>query len=121
MCDVQEFQKLINQGVLDLETWESLEDQLENDELAKAFFAIVYQGVKVEDIDEDPQVLDDIFIYEDNLRDTAIQLFDDLYLHEIPGHLQGYIDYEAFARDLDLSGEYIEFRFNGVTYTAQAN
>ncbi len=26
--------------------------------------------------------------------------FDELYLHEIPDHLQPYIDYEAFTRDL---------------------
>ena len=27
-------------------------------------------------------------------------LFDELYLHEVPEHVQPYIDYDAFARDL---------------------
>jgi len=27
-------------------------------------------------------------------------LFDELYLHEVPEHVQPYIDYEAFARDV---------------------
>ncbi len=121
MCHIKEFQNLIDKGALDQETWESFEDQFDDYELAKVYFAIDYLSLKPEDINETPGLLDDIFIYEDNLQETAIQLFDDLYLHEIPGHLHGYIDYEAFARDLEISGEYIEFQFNGVTYTAQAN
>ena len=30
----------------------------------------------------------------------AEELFEELYAHEIPEHLQCYIDYEAFARDI---------------------
>jgi len=32
--------------------------------------------------------------------------FDDLYLYEIPEHLQSYIDYDRFTRDLFLSGDF---------------
>ena len=39
----------------------------------------------------------------------AEQLFDELYLHEIPEHLQSYIDYEAFARELFMDGyDYVD-------------
>ncbi|MHC4399439.1 MAG: antirestriction protein ArdA [Planctomycetota bacterium] len=33
----------------------------------------------------------------------AENLFDELYLHEVPEHIQHYIDYEAFARDLFIN------------------
>ncbi len=38
----------------------------------------------------------------DNERDFAENLFDELYLHEVPEHVQGY---DAFARDL-FCGDY---------------
>ena len=36
----------------------------------------------------------------DSRQDYAEELFDELYMHEVPEHIQFYIDYEAFARDL---------------------
>jgi antirestriction protein len=36
----------------------------------------------------------------------AEELFDELYLHEVPEHVQHYIDYSAFARDLFLGDYY---------------
>ena len=49
--------------------------------------------------------------YESEL-DYAIELFDEIYLHDVPKHVHGYIDYEKFQRDifidsyfsLDVSG-----------------
>ena len=41
----------------------------------------------------------------DREKDFAEELFDELYLHEVPEHIQGYIDYDAFARDL-FCGDY---------------
>ena len=34
------------------------------------------------------------------LRDYAEQLFDDIYLNEIPEHLQRFVDYDAFTTEL---------------------
>ena len=34
------------------------------------------------------------------LRDYAEQLFDDVYLNEIPEHLQRFVDYDAFTTEL---------------------
>ncbi len=39
-------------------------------------------------------------------RAYAENLFDELYLHEVPEHTQSYIDYDSFARDLFISGNY---------------
>lgn len=33
----------------------------------------------------------------------ARELFDEIFLHKVPGHIQCYIDYEAFSRDLFTS------------------
>jgi len=47
--------------------------------------------------------------------DSATNLFDDCYAHEVPDHLLGYIDYEKFARDLFIS-DYFTMEVNGETH-----
>ena len=42
----------------------------------------------------------------DSELEYASQLFDEIYLHDIPKSVQYYIDYEAFCRDLFLDGHY---------------
>ena len=42
----------------------------------------------------------------DSEKDYAEELFDELYSHEVPEHIQNYIDYEAFARDLFIDDCY---------------
>lgn len=39
----------------------------------------------------------------ESVEDYAIQLLDDCY--EIPKYLEGYIDYQGYARDLQLNGD----------------
>ena len=39
----------------------------------------------------------------DSEQAYAENLFDELYLHEVPEHIQPYIDYEAYARDLFIN------------------
>lgn len=39
----------------------------------------------------------------DSEVDFARQLFDECYVHQVPGNLSCYFDYEAFARDLFIS------------------
>jgi antirestriction protein len=49
---------------------------------------------------------EDAFMGEWNSEeDFAEQLFDELYLHEIPDHLRYYVDYKSFARDI-FCGDY---------------
>lgn len=56
---------------------------------------------------------DDIIQYPcDNMVDIAYHLIDECgVLGEIPDRLRNYIDYEAFARDIDLDGCFIETRY----------
>ena len=44
----------------------------------------------------------------DSFLDYATQTFDELYAHSIPESLHYYIDYQAFARDLEAEGYFIE-------------
>ena len=54
---------------------------------------------------------DDIILYSgcETMTDVAYYLIDEVQaLGEIPSHLQNYIDYEAYGRDLDIEGTFIE-------------
>ena len=43
------------------------------------------------------------------MTDVAYFYIDELgMLGEIPSHLQNYIDYEAYGRDLEIEGTFIE-------------
>ncbi len=61
--------------------------------------------------------VDEPSIAESNLIDTATDLFDEIYAHEIPENLRIYIDYKSFARDCESGGDLVEFEHNGTTYT----
>jgi len=43
----------------------------------------------------------------DSFEQYAEQWFDDVYLHDVPDHIRYYIDYEKFARDLEMDYAYI--------------
>ncbi len=54
---------------------------------------------------------DDIYYYPhcDDMTDVAYYYIDELQaLGDIPASLQNYIDYEAFGRDLDMGGYFIQ-------------
>lgn len=68
------------------------------------------------EIDDAISRIDDVMIQEGNLEEAAEQLFDEIYLDRIPVNLQNYIDYSAFARDCEFSGDFREFEFSGATY-----
>lgn len=63
------------------------------------------------------QKLDDICLMQCSLKEAAEELFDELYLPEVPESVRFYIDYEKFARDCEIGGDMIEFDFNGTTWT----
>jgi antirestriction protein len=56
-------------------------------------------------------------IQEGTLLDAATDYFDDCFINDIPEAVRGYIDYEAFARDIQLGGDMTEFDYQGQTYT----
>jgi len=58
-------------------------------------------------------------IYNCSVNDYALDYINDCGIIDcIPEHIQRYFDYEAFARDLELSGEVCEFSYDYSTYTA---
>ena len=48
------------------------------------------------------------FIWEGYFKEYAEELFDECYIHDIPDNLKTYIDYEKFARDLEMDYSTIE-------------
>ena len=53
-------------------------------------------------------------IRDSYFEEYAEDLFDDCYAHNIPANLRSYIDYKAFARDLQMDYSIVEF--NGVDF-----
>lgn len=56
---------------------------------------------------------DDVECFQDvyqgcykNEEEFGEHLFDEIYLHDIPSHIQSYIDYERFTRDLFMGDYY---------------
>jgi antirestriction protein len=49
----------------------------------------------------------------DSERAYAEDLFDELYLHDVPDHVQPYIDYDSFSRDLFISDNFSVDNPNG--------
>lgn len=59
---------------------------------------------------------DEVAVFHGTSRDYAEEIFSD---SEIPVYLSNYIDYDAIARDLDLSGEICEFSSEVIITNAQ--
>lgn len=72
------------------------------------------RGYSLEDALE---IMDDVSLTEDTLQNAAEQLFDEIYLHDVPESVRSYIDYDKFANDCRIGGDMDEFEFNGSTYT----
>ena len=58
-------------------------------------------------------------ICQSSLIDYATDFINDYGIIDcLPDNFKYYIDYEAYARDLELSGEVTEFSYDNSTYTA---
>ena len=88
--------------------------ELDNDDQAKVFYLIDQCNYSVKDVWEN---YEDVMLYSGDLEEAGQELFDELYLSEIPEHLRSYIDYQQFSKDCELSGDMSEFEFAGETYT----
>jgi antirestriction protein len=74
-----------------------LED-MDNEDVKKALFLVNEQGYSFEDA---IRKMDDVDYYPNmTLKDMAEQFVDEGMFGVIPDKIQGYIDYEAIARDL---------------------
>ena len=70
-------------------------------------FAVYYNHT--DDLEYAKTHFEDAYAGEyDSFLDYATELFDELYAHSIPEGLRTYIDYAAFARDLEAESYFIE-------------
>ncbi len=70
-------------------------------------FAIYYNDVS--DLDYAIEHFEEAYLGEyDSFLDYATESFDELYAHAIPENLRYYIDYSAYARDLEIEGYFSE-------------
>jgi hypothetical protein len=66
---------------------------------------------------DDPDCVEDAYRGEyDSLEDYAAELVDDGVLGPIPEALKYYIDCEAFGRDLELGGDIVSHRVDGMLH-----
>ena len=97
-------------GGIDIAEYEDLETIVSIVESLMEYgegFAIYYNDVS--DLDTSQSCFEDAYQGEyDSFLDYATEIFDELYAHGIPEHLRRYIDYDAFARDLQAEGYFIE-------------
>jgi hypothetical protein len=104
-----------------LEFWFDEVESLKDHEKAALFYLVSVNG---QDMDEALQNrgghvrnIDDVILFQGELKEAAEELFDECYLSEIPEHVRAYIDYDSFAQDCRLNGDMYEFEFNGETWT----
>ena len=102
---------------LDQSNLKLLEDLegLDDGQKVSVFFLLDH-GI-VPDVEGAIDKAQDVILFEGTLQDAAEELFDELYGDQLPASLLYYIDYEAYARDLRLSGEFVQFEFEGAVYT----
>ena len=97
-----------------LEIWFNTIESLSGSEQLALFYM---RDDNVCDLKKALNMLHDVCIYPRSLKDAASELFDECYLSEVPERVKHYIDYEAFARDCELSGDMREFTYAGILYT----
>ncbi|WP_083654635.1 antirestriction protein ArdA [Burkholderia sp. SRS-W-2-2016] len=102
----------VNQATL--ERWFDEVVDLTEDQHAALAFLVGDLGLSLSDaLDK----MDDVNLREGSLLEAATEFFDECYLNDIPEAVRFYIDYDAFARDQNLSGAMSELEFAGQTYT----
>lgn len=91
-------------GKLNLHEYTSIEKVAEYAEFIEEYGELGSALLAEFDIEEATAMMCDRYLGEyESVVDYAEQLLDDCY--EIPAYLQGYIDYQKFARDLELGGD----------------
>ena len=79
------------------------------DENEKELLTIVMDHV-LPDFNEALENLDKFYLFDGKKSDYAAEHIHDCY--EVPEYLQNYIDYDQYARDLEIDGHIIEISYN---------
>lgn len=102
----------VNQA--NLEKWFDEFEDLDDEDEIKAIYLAKDLGCSM---DEVLGHLDDVCLFEGHATDYAEQYLEESgLLDEVPESMRYYIDTEAFARDLLLSGDITEVEINGSVY-----
>jgi hypothetical protein len=102
----------IHQG--NLGTWFDEVETLNDYQKTALYFLCNWQGYQLGNA---LQKLDDVCLSKSALQEAAEELFDEIYLPEIPESIRFYIDYEKFARDCEINADMTEFEYHGTTWT----
>jgi hypothetical protein len=98
----------------DLDTWFDDIETMDDGQKPALFFLMDDLGYN---LDSALSAVDDVCLYEGPLLAAATELFDEIYLPEVPEAVQYYIDYDAFAYACRIGGDMTEFTYEGTTYT----
>lgn len=116
-CEKELFEAARSNGLgCSLNDWLEQVNDLDTHDMAKLYWLVVECGY---DLEDSISKLEDTSVYCDTLRATAEQIFDEIYLDQIPDSFQSYINYDSFAYDLRAGGELCEFKFANQTWTAE--
>lgn len=116
-CEKELFEAARTNGLgCSLNEWLEQVNDLDTHEMAKLYWLIVDCGY---DLDDSISKLEDTSVHCDTLRATAEQIFDEIYLDQIPDRFQTYINYDSFAYDMRAGGALREFKFADQHWTAE--
>ena len=108
---------LLSACELDQSTLHWIEDIEALDEWQKPALFFLISEYRAGDISDALAKVEDLCIFEGTLQEAAEEYIDSTgLLDRIPTDLEAYFDYERYANDLRLGGDFVEFRFNGTTY-----
>ena len=97
-----------------LSDWfDDIEGMDDNEKVALYFLT----GVLGYSLDDATRKVEEVVLFRGDAQEATEELFDECYAHAIPENLRFYFDMEKFARDLEIGGDFTEFRYDGNTYT----
>lgn len=97
-----------------LETWFNDVVDLDEREQAALFYLVGEAGYSLADaLDK----IDDVMLQEGAMDEVGEEMFNELYLHEVPEHLHAYLDSSRWVNDCRLNGDFSEFQFDHRDWT----
>jgi len=106
----------INQA--NLEQWFNEFEPMEEHDAIRAIYLADDLGFYMADITQDR--INDVMLFEGTVREYAEDYIESTgMLSDLPETLRYYLDYDAFARDLELGGDVSTVEINNTSYVVQ--
>lgn len=83
---------------------------LSGEESAQVFYGLDFHA---EELSEALQRKDEVCLFKGSAAEASVEIFDDVYGHDLPKEVLNYIDYDSFCNDLEQGGDIFEFSFAG--------